>query len=81
MAKVTITFEDRGAQTVEYKMDLTVPQNESEKNRPTPSTILAMAVKALFHNGMLASAGQLALEGASKGENPAEYIAKHKDAL
>lgn len=72
--KATLTFTDRGAQTVEFDMDLAVPETDTATNRPTPSAVLAMAVKALFENGQLARAGQLALEGASKGKNPADYL-------
>ena len=75
--KATLTFEDRGAQTVEFDMSLTVPETDTKLNRPTPSAVLAMAVKALFENGQLARAGQLALEGASKGSNPADYLKEH----
>jgi len=55
-------------------MDLTVPDTDAEVNRPTPSAVLAMAVKAMFENGQLARAGQLALEGAAKGVAPSEYL-------
>lgn len=73
--RVTLTFEDRGAQTVAFDMDAAVEHEDTEINRPTPSAILALAVKAMFNNGMLARAGQIALEGASKGIDPAEYVA------
>lgn len=75
--KATLTFTDHGAQTVEFDMDLTVPKTDTTLNRPTPSAVLAMAVKAMFENGQLARAGQLALEGASKGKSPAEYLKAH----
>jgi len=72
--KATLTFTDRGAQTVEFDMDLTVPDEDLKQDRPTPSAILAMAVKAMFENGQLARMGQLTLEGASKGIDPAAYL-------
>lgn len=75
--KAVLTFTDRGAQTVEFDMDLTVPETDTKTNRPTPASVLAMAVKAMFTNGMLARAGQIALEGASAGISPAEAIAHH----
>ncbi len=72
--KAILTFTDHGAQTVEFDMDLTVPETDTETNRPTPAAVMAMAVKAMFENGQLARVGQLALEGASKGVTPAEYL-------
>lgn len=72
--KAVLTLTDRGAQTVEFEMDLAVPEEDTNLNRPTPSAVLAMAVKAMFENGQLARAGQLALEGASKGIAPADYL-------
>lgn len=75
--EVKLTFTDRGAQTVAFDMDATVPQNDKDINRPTPSAILAMAVKLMFENGMLATVGKLALEAASKKEDPAQYVKDH----
>jgi len=75
--KASVTFTDRGAQTVELTMDLDVPDADTKLDRPTPAAILSLATKAMFENGMLARAGQIALEGASKGINPAEAIKAH----
>lgn len=73
--KVTLTFEDRGAQTVAFDLNAAMNIEDTETNRPTPAAILALAVKALFNNGMLARAGQIALEGVSKGIEPSQYLA------
>lgn len=79
--KITLVFEDKGAQTVYFDMDASVGEGELETNRPTPAAILAMAVKAMFHNGMLARAGQIALEGISKGIPPETYLQeKYKES-
>jgi len=72
--KAVLTFKDYGAQTVEFDMDLTVPETDTKTNRPTPAAVMAMAVKALFENGQLARVGQIALEGVSKGIAPADYL-------
>lgn len=75
--KAQIELKDRGAQTVEFQLDLIVTDQEQAEDRPTPAAVLAMAVKAMFRNGMLARAGQVALEGASKGMSPEEAIKAH----
>jgi len=72
--KAVLMFKDYGAQTVEFDMDLTVPETDTKTNCPTPAAVMAMAVKALFENGQLARVGQIALEGASKGIAPADYL-------
>lgn len=78
--KVHLTLEDRGAKTVLFDMEASSPNEELENNIPTPSAIMAIAVKALFENGMLARMGQLALEGISKGRAPSEYLTeKYKE--
>jgi len=75
--KATITFTDRGARTVEFDLDIDVPDEDKDLDRPTPAAILSLATKAMFENGMLARAGQIALEGASDGINPADAIKAH----
>jgi len=75
--KASIIFTDRGSQMVELTMDLEVPETDTKLDRPTPASILSLATKAMFENGMLARAGQIALEGASKGIDPAEAIKAH----
>jgi hypothetical protein len=75
--KTTITFIDHGARSVELKMDIEVPDSDTKIGRPTPAAILALATKAMFENGMLARAGQIALEGTSKGITPADAIKTH----
>ena len=75
--KATVSFIDRGSQSVELTMDLEVPDVDTKLDRPTPAAILSLATKAMFKNGMLARAGQIALEGASKGIDPAEAIKAH----
>lgn len=72
--KAVLTFTDRGAQTVEFDVDLSATGTDIKTNRPTPSAVMAMAVKAMFENGQLARVGQIALEGASKGIAPADYL-------
>lgn len=72
--RASIHFIDRGSQTVELDMDVDMPKRDRDANQPTPAAVLALATKALFENGLLARAGQLALEGASKGQDPAEYL-------
>lgn len=73
--KVTIEIEDLGAKTVALTSDLRVGGKEKEQNEPTPAVVLALAVRAMYENGMLARAGQIALEGMSKGQLPTESIA------
>ena len=75
--KATVTFIDHGARSVELKMGLEVPNSDTKTDRPTPASILALATKAMFENGMLARAGQIALQGAADGITPAESIKAH----
>jgi hypothetical protein len=78
--KASVHFIDHGAKTVELISELAPTGSEEQHNTPTPAAILALATKVLFENGMLARIGQIALEGASKGENPADYVTqKYKE--
>lgn len=74
--KTRIEFEDKGSRTVSMELTMDTNGKEQEANVPTPAAILAMATKALFENGMLARMGQVALEGISKGQHPADAIAE-----
>jgi len=72
--KVLITIEDKGVQTVSYNMETFVPDSETAANCVTPTGVIALAVKAMFNNGMLAEAGSHALAEAAKGISPEESI-------
>lgn len=54
--------------------EITFSDEEKAYDKPTPAIILALAVKAMFENGMLARAGQIALEGMKDGKAPADCI-------
>jgi hypothetical protein len=77
--KVVITIEDKGVQTVSYNMETVLPESELEQNMITPASVIALAVKAMFNNGMLAEAGSHALAEAAKGVSPEESISKKYD--
>ena len=72
--KVTITFEDKGAQSVEMKSEIEFTSDEETADKPTPASVLALGVTAMFKNGMLAQAGQDALKGISEGKAPEECV-------
>lgn len=72
--KVLITIEDKGVTTVSYNMESFVPEGETAANVVTPSGVIALAIKAMFNNGMLAEAGSYALAKAASGISPEESI-------
>ena len=72
--KSRIEFEDKGAQSVAMSSEIIYSDGERAYDKPTPAVILALATKAMFENGMLASAGQVALKGISEGLAPAECV-------
>jgi len=72
--KVKIEFEDIGAQTVAMASEIIVSKKEEQDDKPTPAAVLGLATRAMYENGMLARAGQVALEGMSEGKAPAECI-------
>lgn len=72
--KARIEFEDKGAQSVSMTSEIVYSGKEQSYDKPTPAAILALATKAMFENGMLARAGQIALKGISDGLAPSECI-------
>lgn len=72
--KAKITFEDKGAQSIVMHSDITFTEEEAVHDRPTPAVVLAIAAKAMYLNGMLARAGQIAMQGISEGKNPEDCI-------
>ena len=72
--KVTITFEDKGAQSVVMKSEIEFTSDEESADKPTPSSVLALGTTAMFKNGMLARAGQIALKGISDGKAPEDCV-------
>ena len=77
--KVKITLEDKGVQTVSYDMETIVPDTDTAANVVTPAGVIALAMKAMFNNGMLAEAGSHALAEAAKGVSPEESIRQKYD--
>ena len=77
--KVEITLEDKGVNTVSYKMETVIPETDTKLGMVTPASIIALAVKAMFNNGMLAEAGSYALAEAAKGVPPEESIREKYD--
>lgn len=77
--RVNIAIEDKGVSLVSYDMETTVPDDETAANVVTPASIIALAIKAMFNNGMLAEAGSYALAEAAKGVSPEESIRKKYD--
>lgn len=75
--KTTVTFEDKGSQGVVMGTDVSLDNGEGDGTVPTPALILSVAVRALFENGMLARMGQVALEGISKGVDPAIHLSNN----
>lgn len=75
MAKVTITFEDKGAKSVSFLTELEGTEEASAD--ATPAMAMGMATRAMFENGMLAEAAAVALAGISEGEVPSEAILSH----
>lgn len=61
-------------------METVVPDTDTAENVVTPAGIIALAVKAMFNNGMLAEAGSHALVDAAKGISPEESIRNKYDA-
>lgn len=77
--KVNIVIEDKGVSTVSYTMETVVPDTDTAANVVTPAGVIALAIKAMFNNGMLAEAGSYALEQAAKGVSPEESIRQKYD--
>ena len=77
--QISITLKDKGANTVSYDMETVVPDTETAENVVTPAGVLALAIKALFNNGMLADMGQHALSEAANGVSPEESIRQKYD--
>ena len=77
--KIKITVEDKGASTVSYDMYTVVPEEDTAANIVTPAGVIALAIKAMFNNGMLAEAGSHALAEAAKGVSPEESIRQKYD--
>lgn len=74
-----IRIEDKGAQTVAFDMDITIPDAEKDANTVTSASVIVLAVKAMFNNGMLAEAGAHALTEAAKGIPPEASIRSKYD--
>ena len=72
--RTKVEFEDRGSQSVIMTSEIEFTKKEETYDKPTPAVILALATKAMFENGMLARAGQVALKGISEGKAPEECI-------
>ena len=72
--EVKITIKDKGHSTVSFDMETVLPESELTENMITPASVIALALKAMFNNGMLAEAGSHALEEAAKGIAPEESI-------
>lgn len=72
--RINITLADKGHSTVSYDMETVVPDTDTAENVVTPAGVIALAIKAMFQNGMLAEAGAHALAEAVKGVSPEESI-------
>lgn len=77
--KVILTIEDKGARSVTFGMEAVIPDTDTVTNEVTPASVMALAIKAMFHNGMLAEAGAHALEEAAKGISPEQSIKQKYD--
>ncbi len=72
--RTRVEFLDVGAQSVVMDSEIAISDEEHAYDKPTAAVVLAIATKAMFENGMLARAGQIAMEGISEGKAPAECI-------
>lgn len=75
MAKVTITIEDVGSKTLALNSEIV--GEEQPEHAASPAMLVAMAIRAMFENGMLAEAAEVALAGIEKGKLPSEAILTH----
>ena len=75
MARVTITLEDVGAKSISFLTE--IDGIEGPMDEASPAMTLAMAVRAMFENGMLAEAAGVALIGLDEGRSPSETIKAH----
>lgn len=75
MARVTITLEDVGAKSISFLTE--IDGVERDEDEASPAMALAMAVRAMFENGMLAEAAGAALIGLDEGLPPSESIKAH----
>ena len=77
--RVDISIVDKGSRSVSFGMDVTALDDEIDTDAVTPASVIALAIKAMFHNGILAEAGAHALEEAAKGISPEESIKQKYD--
>lgn len=75
MAKVTLSIEDVGAQSVSIITE--IEGVESDDDLASPAMMIAMATRAMFENGLLAEAAGVALAGMAEGKVPSECILHH----
>jgi len=72
MAKAKIEFEDAGGGSVTVLLDV-----DETKGPVTPAVALAVAVRAMFRNGMLSEAASVGMTGIEMGHVPEECILHH----
>jgi len=75
MAKITITFEDKGAKSVSF---LTEVEGDETADKPVTSAMaMALATRAMFENGMITQAAFVALNAMQDGVSPADAVKEY----